>query len=52
VQSLARGADQEGSFEERAEKLNHIFVDKIIPFYREIMAATLQSQFAEQLIDF
>lgn len=53
VQGLVKGADeQEVSFEERAERLNHLFVDKIIPFYRELTAETLQSNLQEQLTDF
>ena len=54
VQNLAKGTGdlQEISFEERAERLNHLFMDKIIPFYREIIAQSLQAQFEEQFLDF
>lgn len=43
---------QEISFEERAERLNHLFIDKVVPFYREMILQSLQSSFEEQLADF
>lgn len=54
MQSLAKGTGelQEVSFEERAERLNQLFLDKIVPFYREMIAQSLQSQFQESLADF
>jgi hypothetical protein len=43
VQGLAKGVGEfaELSFEDRAERINHLFMDKIVPFYRELIAATL-----------
>lgn len=45
MQSIAKGTAevQEISFEERAERLNHLFLDKIVPFYRELIVQSLQS---------
>lgn len=43
---------QEISFEERAERLNHLFIDKVVPFYRELILQSLQTSFEEQLADF
>jgi len=54
VQSLAKGTseNQDLSFEERADRLNQLFLDKIVPFYRELIVQSLQSQYDEQLTDF
>lgn len=54
VNALSKGTDElaELSPEERAERLNHLFVDKIVPFYRELVAQSLQAQFDEQFIDY
>lgn len=54
VQSLSKGTGemQEISFEERAERLNHLFIDKVVPFYRELILQSLQTSFEEQLADF
>jgi anaerobic ribonucleoside-triphosphate reductase len=32
--------------------LNALWLDKIVPFYREVIAKSLQAQFEEQLIDY
>ena len=49
MQALSKGNGEfaELSFEDRAERLNHLFMDKIVPFYRELIAATLQAQYDE-----
>jgi hypothetical protein len=54
VQGIAKGTAEgtdELSFEQRAEKLNHFYLDKVIPFYREVINKSIQAQLDEQLFD-
>jgi len=46
VQVIGKGSGEfaEISFEERAERLNHLFMDKIVPFYREVIQMSLAAQ--------
>ena len=37
------------SFEERADALNSLFIEKLMPFFREINMATIEAQVEEQL---
>jgi hypothetical protein len=51
VQAIGKGSGDfaEISFEERAERLNHLFMDKIVPFYREVIQMSLAAQYDELL---
>ena len=48
----ASGKAVEEPFEDKAEKINELFVDKIVPFYREVIQMQLTAEFDELLIDF
>jgi len=37
------------SFEERADALNELFTNELIPFFRDINTATIEAQVEEQL---
>ncbi len=43
------GEAESMSFEERADALNSLFTEQLIPFFREINAATIDAQVEEQL---
>ena len=53
MQILSKGGDEVGdlSFEQRAERLNQLFLDKIVPFYREVVATSLLAMSEEQFIE-
>ena len=37
------------SFEERADRLNELFTEKVVPFLRQVNAAAIKAQVEEQL---
>ena len=45
VQAISKGSGEfaENSCEERAEKLNAVFMDNIVPFYRTVVQMALNA---------
>ncbi len=43
------GSAENMSFEDRADALNELFMNKLLPFFRDINTATIESQVEEQL---
>ncbi len=43
------GSAENMPFEDRADALNELFIDKLLPFFRDINTATIESQVEEQL---
>ena len=44
-----RGQASYMSFEQKADALNNLFSERLIPFLREVSFATIEAQVAEQL---